>query len=148
MQDDTTQQSNQYQNPVDGKTYVADDGWKDYSPQNPQPVNPDAKVILEGVRLLTDQQTIAANLSSEQLGDYVKAVTASIEPVVQEAATSFQVMMQFELKPNEKVVIQIASQGEVGDDTLQKVYNASLSVEAPQPTQQPISFQATYTIKP
>lgn len=147
MQDDTTQQNNQYQNPVDGKTYVADNGWKDYSPQNPQPANLDAKAVLEGVRLLTDQQTIAANLSSEQLGDYVKAVTASIEPVAQEVTTPFQVMLQFELKPNEKATIQIASQGEVGDDTLQKVYNASLSVEAPQPTQQPITFQATFSIK-
>lgn len=147
MQDDTAQQSNQYQNPVDGKTYVADGGWKDYEPQNPQSANPDAKVILEGIRLLTDQQVIAANLTSEKLGDYVKAMTAAIEPVVQEAATPFQVMMQFKLKPNEKATVQIASQGEVGDDILQKVYDASVGVEAPQPTQQPVTFQATYSIK-
>lgn len=144
MQDDNTQ----YQNPIDGKTYTANGGWQNYSPQNPQPADPNAKVKLEGVRLLNDQDTIAANLSTEDLSSYVKAVTTALEPVALEAKTPFQVMLQFELKPSEKATIQIASQGEVTDEILQKVYDASLSVTAPQPSAQPVSFQATVSVNP
>lgn len=143
MQDDTNQTDNQYQNPVDGKTYVANGGWRDHQPQNPQPADPNAKVKLGGIRLLTDEATVAANLSSEDLSNYIKAVVTALEPATLEAQTPFQVMLQFELKPAEKVIIQIASQGEVGDDILQKVYDAALTVPAPQPATQPVTCQAT-----
>lgn len=148
MQDDTSQSSKQYQNPVDGKTYTANGGWQDYSPQNPQPAGPNARVKLGDVRLLTDQTTIAANISSEDLSNYIKAVVSALEPVAEETQTPFQVMLQFELKPAEKVSIQIASQGEVGNEILQKIYDTSLNVAAPQPSAQPIIFQATISINP
>lgn len=146
MQDDTNQPSNQYQNPVDGQTYVAKGGWQDYQPQNPQPADPAQKVALDHIRLLTDQDTVSANLSTEQLSGYIKEVTAAIVSATNDITTPFQLMLQFELKPAEKVGLQIANQGDVNDNTLQKVYDNCLALGAPQPTSQAVAFQAMFKV--
>lgn len=148
MQDDTKQSNDQYYNPVDGKTYIAEDGWHDYSPQNPQPTDPNTRVKLDNVRLLTDQTTIAANVDIGDLSNYIKAIVTVLNSATSEAQTPFQLILQFELKPHETVYVQIASQGEVSDDILQKVYDAILSVESPQPRQQSIAFQSTISVNP
>ena len=146
MQDDNTQDNSQYQNPVDGKTYVTNGQWQDYQPQNPQPVAQDSKVVLDHVRLLTDQNTVAANLSTEQLSQYIKDVTAAVTGATEETSAPFQLMLQFELSPSDTPKLQLADRGGADNTVLRKVYDAALAVTAPSPSAQALSFQVMFNV--
>lgn len=146
MQDDNTQDNNQYLNPIDGKTYVTNGQWQDYQPQNPQPVAQDSKVVLDHVRLLTDQNTMSANLSTERLSQYIKDVATAVTEAVGETLTPFQIMLQFELSPSDTPKLQLADQGGADNSVLQKVYDATLAVTAPSPSAQALSFQVMFNV--
>jgi hypothetical protein len=146
MQDDSTQNNSQYQNPVDGKTYATNGQWQDYQPQNPQPVSQDSKVVLDNVRLLTDQTTVAANLSTEQLSQYIKDVTAAVTGATEGTSAPFQLILQLELSPSDTPKLQLADQGGADNTVLQKVYDATLAVTAPSPSAQALSFQVMFNV--
>ncbi len=146
MQDDSTQDSSQYHNPVDGKTYVTNGQWQYYQPQNPQPIAQDSVVVLDQVRLLTDQNTVAANLSTEQLSQYIKDITTAVTGVAGETLTPYQLMIQFELSPSDTPKLQLAYQGGADNTVLQKVYDATLNVAAPSPMTQVLSFQVMFKV--
>lgn len=80
MQDDSPQpQDDQhYHNPLDDQINVTDGTWQTHTPASPAP-EPIGTVKLESVRLLNDEPTFAASVSSEALSQYIKSATAAVE---------------------------------------------------------------------
>lgn len=149
MQDDNqqSQDDQQYHNPVDGQTYVTDGKWQTHNPASPVP-EPTGSVKLEGVRLLADEQTIAASVSTETLSQYIKSISEAVESVAKEALTAFELLLQFELVADKPVSIQMSNQSEVSQELLQKIYEALNAIHAPAVSGNPVPFQAHYKINP
>jgi hypothetical protein len=101
---------------------------------------------LDHVKLLTDENTMAANLASSQLSQYIKEVTNSIAAVTQAANTKFQLMLQFELSPSEPPKLELANKGEVDNEVLQQVHDRVVAIQAPKPSSQAVVFQAEFSI--
>ncbi len=149
MQDYNQQQRDdqQYHNPVDGQVYVTDGTWQTYSPASPVP-EPTGPVKLEGVRLLADEQTIAASVSTEALSQYIKSISEAVETAAKDSPTAFELLLQFELAADKPVFVQISNQGEVSQELLQKIYEALTALQAPAVSGNPVPFQAHYKINP
>ena len=149
MQDDNQQplDDQQYHNPVDGQTYVTDGTWQTHNPASPAP-EPTGPVKLEGVRLLADEQTIAASVSTEALSQYIKSISGAVEAVAKDSPTAFELLLQFELTAEKPVSVQISNQGEVPQELLQKIYEALNTLQAPAVTGNSVPFQAHYKINP
>ena len=63
--------SEMYQNPVDGKTYVAPGGWKSYQPTQGISPQENKKVIVAGIRLLSAQNDFEERSSVVELAAYL-----------------------------------------------------------------------------
>lgn len=107
---------------------------------------PTESVKLEGVRLLADEQSIAASLSTEALSEYIKSVSEAIETIVKDSPTTFELLLQFELATGKPVTVQISNQGEVSQELLQKINDALLALQTPAISGDPVPFQVHYKV--
>ena len=137
----------EYQNPVDGKTYVAPGGWKNYTPEQGLPPPSADKVKLAGVRLLTAQEVIASRTTAHELTDYIKTVSKVAASAFAPATKKAAVMVQIKSATG-KTEVQMARQGEIGDDLLQSFYDQVQKLKPLRISEGDILYQIEYHIEP
>ena len=84
-----------YKNPVDGKTYQADE-WKTYEPQKQKTGN-ESRLENLGLRLLSSQKEFEANVEASTLSTYIKAIESRIIKIVESYPNSGELLVQVEL---------------------------------------------------
>ena len=115
-----------YSNPVDGKTYVAD--WKTYQPDGvskPQ----DGRVINSGVRLLSTQADFEKNTTAEELAKLIGFIQEVLSKESQGYNGSGEILLQVELRKEDNPGFKMSYQGELAEDYLQRFYDALDSIE-------------------
>src|SRR5215813_1217570 len=118
-----------YDNPVDGKTYVAPGGWKLYHPDSPAQTQPDTnKVSIHRLRLLTAQKDAAARTKVEELAQFTKKVEHQAQTLLTKSDRAFELLVQFKCTPSGHEV-QMSHQGEVNQRLLQDFYDALTTLE-------------------
>jgi len=139
-----------YQNPIDGKGYVAPDGWVQYRPsgKNKAEAGP---VNTKEVILLTDQAEIENAISVESLAAYIKDLekVAQVQLGALHAKAGQEVMLQCELTPGKVAQYTLAIRpGAAGTDIIEKSFDTALhKVKAPA-IKGKIKFQLLLGIKP
>jgi hypothetical protein len=138
-------QDQTYQNPADKKAYTAPGGWKTYSPE--EPVQPSAeKVALDHVRLLQNQEEIAARTTVEELTSFTKLAEAAASEVFFQYEKPASLLVQFTCTPG-KHVVEIASEGEPPQDLLQAYYDKLIKMK-PLRVSGEVKFQLMLKVKP
>jgi len=138
-------QNDAYQNPVDGKTYVAPGGWNTYKPQRrAKPIV--GRVSLAGIRLLQSQAEIGARASPEDLSDFITRAHQAASEVFASYDKPATLLVQFTCRPN-TCSAQIASQGDPPRDLLQAFYDRLTRLQ-PLKASGEVKFQFTLKVQP
>src|SRR5215472_8693207 len=138
-------QTETYQNPIAGKTYVAPGGWKTYEPA--EGVKPtQEKVSLAGVRLLQSQAEIASRTSVEDLATFIDLAHKAASEVFASYNKPAVLLVEFICEP-EKCPARIASQGEPPRELLQAYYER-LTQLRPLRVSGEVKFQFTLNVQP
>jgi hypothetical protein len=138
-------QDETYNNPVDRKAYTAPGGWKTYAPDTPAPPSTE-KVDLENVRLLQDQEEMAARTSVPDLAAFIKVAQAAASGVFAHYDKAASLLVQFTCTPG-KHVVQIASQGKPPQELLEAYYDKLVALE-PLKVSGEVKFQFLLKVSP
>jgi hypothetical protein len=139
--------SEAYENPADGKTYVAPSGWKTYHPEQPTPDAPGTKVKTDQVRLLTAETDIAARTTGDDLATFVKEVQRLSEEKLGKLGRELKVLVQFDCTP-EGHTVKLAHQGEASQELLQGYQDALQAVKKLPVKEGSVAFQVEMTVRP
>jgi hypothetical protein len=110
-----------YQNPIDGHTYLAPDGWQAWEPSDAGVPDVAGRVRVEGVRLLCRQSRFEAQVGAAALARRVRQVVRHAREIFATAGQS-EVLVQVDTSPARKRV-RIVSRGEVARELLQRFYD-------------------------
>ena len=139
---------NTYRNPVDGKNYVAKDGWETYEPQGETNAESSSERIKTAeLRLLTTQDQIAERTSVESLATFAKMIEKSAQEAFDTASEKSTVLVQFSCTPG-KHDVKLAHQGDVAQELLQNYYDRLQQLEVLPVSAGEVSFQLTIQIAP
>jgi hypothetical protein len=136
-----------YENPADGKTYVAPGGWKTYYPDQPAPDAPGTKVKTDHIRLLTPESDIAARTTVDDLATFLKEVQRLSEEKLGKHGRELKVLVQFDCTP-EGHTVKLAHQGEASQELLQGYHDALQAVKRLPVKEGSVSFQIEMTVQP
>jgi len=138
-------QPNEYQNPVDGKTYAAPGGWNTYQPAGG--VKPTVeKVSLEGVRLLQSQDEVGSRTTAPELAAFIDLAHKAAAEVFAAYTQPTVLMVQFTCVPG-KCPARIAYQGEPPPQLLQ-AYSDRLTQLQPLRVSGEVKFQFILKVRP
>jgi len=138
-----------YRNPFDGTTIYAESGWDTYFPLVSREDGYIGPVELKHIRLLMPADDIAQRVGIEPFGAYTQA----IEDVVRHQFGSTTVtegqdlIVQFEVWPEGKLKVEMASYPGIDDKTLREVYSSLLALPVPKVNRDSIKFQIPFTIQ-
>jgi len=136
--------ASEYRNPVDGKTYVAPDGWTEYQPEGGIKQTTE-RIQNREVRLLTAEAEIFERTSVDSLAKFINQIEQSAQRTLSECEEATTVMVQLSCVPK-KFTVELAHQGGVTDELLQNYYD-DLSKLTPLPVSTgEIVFQVTIDI--
>jgi hypothetical protein len=139
--------SERYDNPVDGRTYVAPGGWQTYKPQGgaAQPAA-QQKTRLAGVRLLSSQSDFESSVGTQALATYIRQIEKHAAGIFG-SSKSGTVLVQINSAPQSQDV-KLASQGEIDRVLMQKFYDALMKMERLNVRNKPVAFQVQIAIAP
>jgi hypothetical protein len=138
-----------YRNPFDDSTIYAETGWETYYPLEIRDDGYVGPVNVKYIRLLLPADDVAQRVGVEPFGAYTQA----IEDVVRNHFGSTTVtegqdlIVQFELCPEGKVKVEMASYPGIDDKILSEVYASILALPAPKVNRDSIKFQIPFTIQ-
>ena len=138
-------ETNTYHNPVDGKAYTAD--WQDYKPRQMAPKDIFARVSLENVRLLAEQEMFNRNISVGDLSAFIKKTQTAIENSVSNRTQGCELLVQTTLKPGGKPTFEMSSQGDPSEEYLQAIYDGLQNLPDIRTKIDAVKFQAQFSIK-
>ena len=133
----------EYANPIDSKTYVAD--WKTYQPDggvNPQ----DGRVINSGVRLLSAQADFEKSTTAEDLAKLIGFIQEVLSKESLGYKGSGEILLQIELRKEDNPEFKMSHQGELTEDYLQRFYDALESIEY-KTQQSSVTLQVHFVVK-
>jgi len=133
-------------NPVDGRTYTAEGGWKEHQPETPRPPSA-SKVTNQGIRLLTEQDKIAEATSVESLAAFIEKIEAVVVAAVPADEVSGAIMIQFTCSRGAHVV-ELAQKGEIAKETLQAIYETLSKMDPLDVAAGEVKFQIEFSIAP
>lgn len=131
-------------NPVDGRTYTAEGGWKEHKPETPR-VPSSAKISNNGVRLLTEQSKIAELIPVESLASFIQEIEAIVVAVVPKEEVAGAIMVQFTCSPGSQVV-ELAQNGEISRKTMQAVYDGLFKMKSLDIPSGEVKFQIEFLV--
>jgi hypothetical protein len=135
-----------YRNPIDGRTYVAEGGWTQYSPQTAHRSAAPGPVRLDHVRLLSPQELVATNVTVDALTRFMKNIEAHVAAQLQDSAVSFEALIQYTLSSDQAPQLHMAARGDVPREQLQQLHNALTLVEPLRTREDPITFQMHFVV--
>jgi hypothetical protein len=108
-----------YENPVDGQTYVAAQGWREFQPYG-QGANGRERVIL-----LNSDDGLRAAVSSEQLGAYISSLFGELAELRARGSTRRTVHVQCTLIPagSPSLSTKCEPDGQLADDLVARLVN-------------------------
>lgn len=133
----------EYTNPVDGKTYVAD--WKTYQPKDGVKP-PDGRVINSGVRLLSTQADFERNTTAEDLAKLIGFIQDSLEEQTEGYEDGGEILLQIELHKENNPEFKMSYRGEISEKYLQGFYNSLESIEF-RTQQSTVTLQVHFVVK-
>ena len=139
--------SERYDNPVDGRSYVAPGGWQTYKPQG-ESAQPAAqqKVRLDGVRLLSSQSEFSSSVGVQALASYIRQIENQAAGIFVSSKGGV-VLVQVNSAP-ESQHIKLASQGEIEQALMQKFYDALMKMERLEVRNKAVAFQVQIAVAP
>lgn len=132
-----------YENPVDGKTYIAD--WTTYQPQGGV-VEQRGRVINAGVRLLSSEMEFEANTTSEELVKLIKHIQELLTTESEKYSEGGEILLQIALRKESKPEFKISYQGDLKQELLQRFYDALASVVL-KTRQSTVTLQVHFIVK-
>lgn len=133
--------SSAYQNPVDGKTYVAEGGWTEHVPRTPREVPASEPVRIQEVRLLSAESDFVDNLTTAQLSGFIRKVEQQVRTHWGEGTQPAELLIQYTLHPDADPEPQMAFRGETGALLMEKTGEALEALEPLRTQRAPVSFQ-------
>jgi len=138
-------QSERYDNPVDGRTYVAPGGWQTYKPQGgPRPAQ--GKIRLDHVRLLSSQSELGSNVGEEALVQYIKQIEKQAAEVFENSKAGV-VLVQVNSAP-EHQEIQLAFQGEIDESLIATFYDRLVNLGPLKVKNRAVAFLLQLSVAP
>jgi len=137
----------EYRNPIDKKTYVAEGGWTAYLPESPRPEEPGKKVKTVEIMLLTSQDALVARTTVEAVVDFVREAERLAEVAFGSSGGQFRVLVQFDCTSTGHEV-KLAHQGDVAQELLQGYYEALASAPKLPVRDGEVSFQLELSVSP
>jgi hypothetical protein len=134
-----------YRNPVDGRTYTAEGGWRTYEPMGGV-VESQEKVSLGTIRLLQDNATIGARTTAEKLAAFIDSAVAAGADVFANHTSPITLLVQFHCLP-QKHSVRLAYDGNVSDEQLQAFYDRLGSLP-PLEVNDEVLFQFSVAVAP
>ena len=145
-------ESDAYQNPVDGKTYVAEGGWRTFGPKAPfgpapETSEPNPAVRLEGVRLLSSPEEFEASVDVQPLAALNEYILGAATEALGVSSSALELLVQCTLSPTSRPAFRFSTKGNVDPNLLRHfddLLHASPDLRSRQAT---VSFQ-THLVKP
>ena len=137
--------NDKYKNPVDGKTYHADE-WKTYEPQKQKKEN-ESRLENLGIRLLSSQEEFEANIDVSTLSAYTKAIESRILEIIESYPNSGDILLQVEISNNNSPKYKMSYQGNLTQEILQKIYDSLNKENGIRTKKSNVAFQIHYKIK-
>jgi len=136
----------EYHNPVDRKTNITDE-WKTAYPEKPAPKKAQ-RVEGTDIRLLTPENEIAKNISVETLVSFIKEMGSRANSLFADSTSDGEILLQVTLQPKPKkpAMYQMAFQGNIKQDELQKFYDILEKINPPEVKISEVSFQVHYIV--
>ena len=135
----------QYDNPVDGRSYVTEGEFKTYTPEKPRDTTWQ-KVVTNSIHLLTGEPDLKKRVRVEDLASFIKSAETKAYPILAKNQTPALILLQFDSQPNEHDV-KIASQGNPQESILQELYDAMKEL-TPLRTTGEVMFQVEIHVRP
>jgi len=105
------------------------------------------RVEVQTIRLLSTEEIIAANISTEKLVSLIKQVEAIVFEEFQHANANGQIVYKLALNNKSALSLEIRQQGEFDNKNLQTTYDKIKRLDYKSNTEQ-ISFEIEFTIRP
>ena len=121
-------QETRYQNPADGSTYTAPNGWKTYTSKSGIKA-PNPKFALDGIRLLQAQDEIAARTTAEKLAAFIESARAAGDDIFVGHEEPANLLVQFRSVPGSHTV-DVSYQGKINQALLKAYYDKLVSLRA------------------
>jgi hypothetical protein len=135
-----------YHNPVDGKTYVAEGGWRQHEPRKQNEALTSGPVALKEVRFLSSDQDFGANVSTESLARFIRDVHSRVQTHLGSCTRPAELLVQYTLHPEERPQVSMAAKGALEQKQLQKVHEALETIEPLHSRAVELSFQIHFLI--
>lgn len=139
-----------YQNPIDGRTYVASEGWRTYFPSS-GPDAGDARVVRStGIRLLTAEKEIGVRVEVKALTDYIKKIDELLQAELggDDAGAGYDVLVQLDLSPPQDAKTRLAARpSETAPPELAAVATQLQAIPGPPIRSGTVSLQLEYTVR-
>lgn len=115
-----------YNNPVDGKAYIAD--WKTYLPADGVKAG-SGRVVNSGVRLLNAQSEFEKNTTAADLAKLIGYIQEALTRHASQYKEGGEILLQIELSKNGKPNFKISFQGDLQQALLEKLYKSIGGIE-------------------
>jgi tetratricopeptide (TPR) repeat protein len=138
-----------YHNPVDGKSYVAPNGWEMYEPQNgvkKEPANGKVKVNL--IRLLTPESEWTARASAKDVAEFAKQAEQITKEIMAKSDKPLKLLVEFTCSPSGHEVKIAHQPKDVDEDLMQELYKALSKMKKAPVKEGKVAFQIEFTVKP
>jgi len=136
-----------YHNPVDKEDYVAPGGWKTYQPATPRPDQPERKVKVVQVRLLTSEADMADRTVVSEVAAFLGDAERLADVAFEGTAKQFRVTVQFTCKPAGHE-IKLVYQGDADQELLQTYYDSLVAARKLPVKGGDVSLQLELSISP
>ena len=133
-----------YQNPVDGKVYEAD--WESYTPETAVKAE-EGQVFNKGVRLLSTQDDFSKNINVTELSNYIKKIEEQLIEVRKIKIETGEIMLQVELSKTTQPKFSLAHQGDLTQDFLQQFHDKINKLKDYRTLIDKVSFQIEFSVK-
>ena len=139
--------SERYNNPVDGRTYIAPGGWQTYKPQggSAKPAT-QQKARLDGIRLLSSQSDFESSVGTQALANYIREIEKHAASIFG-LSKSGTVLVQVNSTPQSQD-IKLASQGEIDQVLMQTFYKELMNMERLNVRNKAVAFKVQFAIAP
>lgn len=130
-----------YQSPVDGKSYRSE--WRTYQPTTN---TPPSRVQKQVVHMLSTQDEFSRNIDVSELADFIRKTEEAVDSFLVATNGQFELVVQTKLTKDKKPFFDVASQGDVSQDVLQKIYDAFARLPDYRSRKDDLKYEVQFTI--
>jgi hypothetical protein len=133
-----------FYNPFSGKTTINNI----YLPEKTNTVDPTANVIMDYIQLITPEDTVGENITTDELASFCKEIEKITKQAFIQNNSEFKLMLQVTINPKKTYKIEIATNVEVSKAILQELYNDLQTLPPTYSKSDSIIFLVAFTVKP